>query len=108
MTDTTMQGGTVSFSLPGNLLSTNASAVRQELERLLGAPGAEAGQLALFELDLKNAQMIDSVGLNLLVWLIKAVRQREGRLRITVGSVHVERTLKFTRLDKQAEIVMAG
>jgi anti-anti-sigma factor len=99
------QPGTVSFSLAGDLLSTNAQAVRSELEQLLASAAAAPGHLKVFEADLRKAQMIDSVGLNLLVWLIKSVRGRDARLRLLISSVHVERTLKFTRLDQQAEVV---
>lgn len=96
------------MSLPGNILSTNAQEARLELSRALSDPRSAGGALEVFELDVTRAQMIDSVGLNLIVWLLKSVRERKARLRLLVSSVHVERTLQFTRLDQQAEVVRAG
>ncbi len=99
------QGGTFTTRLKGNVLSTNAQEVRTKLTAALSDPRSATGALQLFELDVTEAQMIDSVGLNLLVWLLKAVRERGARLRLLISSVHVERTLQFTRLDQQAEVV---
>jgi anti-anti-sigma factor len=102
------EANTFTVSLQGNILSTNAQDVRAQLTKALGDPRSAAGSLEVFELDVTRAQMIDSVGLNLIVWLLKAVRERRARLRLLVASVHVERTLQFTRLDQQAEVVRRG
>ena len=96
---------TFTVALQGNILSTNAQEVRMHLSKALSDPKSTTGALEVFELDVTRAQMIDSVGLNLIVWLLKAVRERQARLRLLVSSVHVERTLQFTRLDQQAEVV---
>jgi anti-anti-sigma factor len=95
----------VKVSLPDNILSTNAHEVRARLATALSEPRAAEGSIDVFELDITGAQMVDSVGLNLLVWLLKAVRERRARLRLIVASFHVERTLQFTRLDQQVEVV---
>ena len=97
---------TISFGVPGNLLSTNAASVRQQIEDLLASQQLQGGLLGTFELNLRQAQMVDSVGLNLLVWLSKTLRQRQANLRLFISSAHVERTFKFTRLDQQAEILV--
>jgi anti-anti-sigma regulatory factor len=49
--------------------------------------------------------MVDSVGLNLLVSLIKAAQQQNRKARIRTVNTHVRRALKFTRLDQLAEVV---
>ena len=102
------EANTFTVSLAGNILSTNAQEVRGQLSKALNDPRSAPGSLGVFELDVTRAQMIDSVGLNLIVWLLKAVRERQARLRLLVASVHVERTLQFTRLDQQAEVVRPG
>lgn len=102
------QANVFTVSLDGNILSTNAQEIRTRLTKALSDPKASAGALEVLELDVTHAQMIDSVGLNLIVWLLKAVRERRARLRLLVGSVHVERTLQFTRLDQQAEVIRRG
>lgn len=96
---------TFTVSIAGNILSTNAQEVRAQLSKALNHPKSAAGSLEVFELDLTRAQMVDSVGLNLIVWLLKAVRERRALLRLLISSMHVERTLHFTRLDQQAQVV---
>ena len=86
-----------------DILSTNAESVRTRLLDALQRPNAAAD--AIFELDLRAARMIDSVGLNLLVWLIKKVQERGGRVRLLIADNNIERTLQFTRLSQHAEVV---
>jgi anti-anti-sigma factor len=49
--------------------------------------------------------MIDSMGLNLVVSLLKAAQKQGGRLRVAYADANVLRILTFTRLDKQLELV---
>jgi len=49
--------------------------------------------------------MVDSVGLNLIVTLLKRVQQRGGRMQIAYSSPNIFRTFTFTRLDKHVELV---
>lgn len=102
MTNKTLQDGSLTISIPGDILSTNAEDLRTrifaDLKQIEGTP-------RLVEVDLSRASMVDSVGLNLLVSVIKHVKTRSGSVRFVVGNNNVERTLRFTRLDSQAEIV---
>ena len=61
--------------------------------------------LQRIDLDLSRATMVDSVGLNLIVSVIKHVKGRDGSVRFLIGNNNVERTFRFTRLDSQAEVV---
>src|SRR5262249_14932779 len=90
------------FEVAGDILSTTSESIREQLSQRLESSGASLG---LFELDLPRTHMIDSVGLNLLVWLIKQVGARNGKLRIRLADANVMRTVRFTRLDRHAEIV---
>ena len=92
----------VSFVFPGDVLSTTAESLRLRLEEVLR--DRPAGTLDCFEADLRAARMVDSVGLNLLVWLWRAVTGRGGRLRVLVSSPDVERTFKFTRFSERADV----
>ncbi len=49
--------------------------------------------------------MVDSVGLNLLVTVIKQTKRAGGSVTLRVGSQNVERTFRFTRLDAHATVV---
>ena len=92
--------------VPGDLTSTTATAFRAQIDQLLNAQG-KTSPLGLLELDLTAARMIDSVGLNLLVSIIKGVKERGGTVRILIIHQNIQRILAFTRIDKHAEVKMA-
>jgi len=93
---------TLRLVFPGDILSTNASGLKEEAIRAIegSAPGWDS-----LVADLSAARMVDSVGLNLLVTIIKAAQARHRKTRIRSSSSHVRRALKFTRLDQMAELV---
>ena len=94
-----------SLVVEGDILSTNAESLRAGLFGVLQAADAAGERMAVFELDIRAARMIDSVGLNLLVWLLKQVQGRRGRVRLLIADANIERTLQFTRLSQHAEVV---
>jgi len=49
--------------------------------------------------------MVDSVGLNLVVTVLKHVQKRGARMRVAYSALNVLRTFTFTRLDKHLELV---
>jgi anti-anti-sigma factor len=95
---------TASFQAAGDVLSTTADSLRAALEEALRSPSTQAGAFECFEADLTQARMVDSVGLNLLVWLWRAVSARGGRLRVKISSPDIERTLRFTRFCDRVEV----
>lgn len=94
---------TITYEIRGDLLSTNADAVRAEIDKLL--PVGKSAKVV--QLDLRASRLIDSVGLNLIVSVIRRVKRRGGQTRITVGHPTVRRMMTFTRIDQHAEVVMA-
>jgi anti-anti-sigma factor len=98
---------TLRIEFPGDILSTNAEALRAEVFGILNAPGTQTAGWDLLAADLEAARMVDSVGLNLLVSIIKAVQARGKKAQILTSSAHVRRALRFTRLDQLAEVVAA-
>jgi hypothetical protein len=66
----------IAFRFPGDVLSTTAEDLRNSLDRVLKTPAAFAGSFQYFDADLRAARMVDSVGLNLLVWLWRVVTAR--------------------------------
>ena len=101
-------GGTLTVAFPGDVLSTNVDALRQETFAVLEAPEIKNSGWKVFRLDLTAAKMVDSAGLNLIVSIIKAVKARGGSVRATVGNPNVYRTFIFTRLDKQLDLAQAA
>ena len=98
---------TVQFQASGDVLSTTADGLRAALEDALHNPSAQAGAFEWFEIDLRSAHMVDSVGLNLLVWLWRAITARGGRLRLKISSPNIERTFRFTRFCERVEVELA-
>jgi anti-anti-sigma factor len=94
----------LSFRIPGDLLSTNAESVRQTAFSLLEDPAVAQVCLQMVEIDLRRAGMVDSVGLNLLVSIIRAAKKLGSSVRVLVSSNNVMRTFQFTRLHLHAEI----
>lgn len=99
----TSNSGHIQSSIPGDLLSTNAAALRSQLDAFLAVSQGGAGW-AVLELDLRRAAMVDSVGLNFLVSLHKRLAVDGKRLRVLILSESVRRILRFTRLDQYVEV----
>jgi len=95
----------VKMRVPGDLVSTNAEAVRQEIEGMLTAAETACQKWTVLTLDLGAAKMIDSVGMNLVVYLLKRVRARGATLRVGYSNSNILRTFTFTRLDRHVELV---
>lgn len=93
------------LDIAGDILSTSSESIRQQLTVCLDAAGPSA--IGVFDLNLRATRMVDSVGLNLLVWLIKQVNERGGKLRIWVADPNLLRVFQFTRLDRHAEVIRA-
>jgi ABC-type transporter Mla MlaB component len=100
-----LTASTLFLSPPGDILSTTIGPMRAEFIRLMETPEVRDGKWKTLELNLAEARMVDSAGLNFLVTLIKAARHRGAAVRALVKSRTVHRTFVFTRLDTQVELV---
>jgi len=90
----------LAIAVPGDILSTTAPLLRQQISEALRRSPAKQ-----MEIDLRAANMVDSVGLNLLVWVWKTMKERQGSLRVRISSQDVDRTLRFTRLSNYIEVI---
>ncbi|HEX3880175.1 MAG TPA: STAS domain-containing protein [Bryobacteraceae bacterium] len=95
-------GRTLHVEVAGDVLSTTSDGIRGRITRELARAGSS---IAAFELNMAHARMIDSAGLNLLVWLIKQVGIRGGKVRLRLSDPEVLRAVRFTRLGRDAEIL---
>ena len=93
--------------VPGDILSTNVDALRVELFELLERPDIARADWSVLRLDLADAQMVDSMGLNLIVALVRMLQTRGVRLEVRVLNLNIQRTFMFTRLDKQLDLITA-
>lgn len=100
-------GAHLSAVIPGDLTSTTVESIRRDLHGLMEEPAVKRARVQCLELDLRQARMMDSAGLNLLVSLVKLGRDLDFRLRVVIANASLQRVLQFTRMDKLIEIVPA-
>ena len=100
--------GILTVTIRGDLVSTTADQVRGQMTALLEAPNPPDAGWKLFRLDLVSAKMVDSVGLNFIVTILKAVQKNGAKMQVLYANQNVHRTFLFTRLDKHVELVKAG
>lgn len=55
-------------------------------------------------IDISASKLVDSMGLNLVISLLKQAQNRGSKVKCKIASRTIHRTLLFTRLDKQMEI----
>ncbi len=91
-------------SVSGDLTSTTAPSFRADVDQKLVAATRDHPGWSVVEIDLRTARMVDSVGLNQLVSIIKNVREKGGSVRILISHPNIQRILTFTRIDKHAEV----
>lgn len=98
---------TLTLVVPGDIISTNAAALRNEIFGILESEIISRASWETLQLDLRAANMIDSMGLNLLVSIIKLARTRESKIVGLIANQNVQRALCFTRLNTQMELIAA-
>ena len=94
---------TLRVTIPGDLLSTSLVDIRAELMELILPTTDSWSEL---EMDLTASKMIDSMGLNLMVSVIRIVGGRGGKVSALVRNQVVYRLFLFTRLDKHLRLVL--
>jgi anti-anti-sigma factor len=97
----------LTFRVSGDLISTSVEGLRKDAASFLDAADGPPPAWNILHLDLTAAKMVDSVGLNLVVALLKRAQKHGRRMRVTCGSANVVRTFAFTRLDQHVELVKA-
>jgi len=94
---------TVAWS--GDLTSTNAVNLRERLRNVLEPETGLNFDWHIFRLELNSARMVDSVGLNLVVSLLRAAQKSGRKMQVTYTNPNVLRTFQFTRLDQHIELI---
>lgn len=91
---------------PGDLLSTNIDQMKKEITAIFGLAEAKSTGWTTLKLDLSAAQMIDSVGLNLVVSLYKEAKKNNAKTVALISNPNIQRTFLFTRLDTHIQVLM--
>lgn len=84
----------------GDLLSTNA----EERAGQIGMIFSSHPDFKIVKLDLNAAKMVDSVGLNMLLGVIKTVIERDAEAVLHISSPSINRVFLMSRFDKLAKI----
>ena len=101
------QTKTLNLIVPGDIISTNAAALRTQIFAILESDVIARANWETLQLDLRATNMIDSMGLNLLVSIIKLARTRQSKITALIANQNVQRALCFTRLNTQMELIAA-
>jgi len=91
----------------GNLLSSNVDELRKQLGTTFTELASDLPPGAVWRLDLRQANFIDSSGLNLLVELCRQAASRQCRLEALIAHTKIKRLLSAVRLDRKITVIDA-
>ena len=97
--------GLATLDIPGDLVNTNVDSVRATSAEFLDPAKFPPGSCRVLRVNLATAKMVDSVGLNLIVTLLKRARERNAQMEVSYSNPNVLRTFAFTRLDRQLKMI---
>ena len=95
---------TLRIEIGNDLLSTTFDKIVAGIDRILGSDEVKKGAWSRLLLDLTQAKLIDSMGLNIIVSLIKKAQAHPAKIAARISSPTIHRTFLFTRLEKYMEI----
>ena len=93
------------LTVPGDIKSTTTAALHRDVFAILAHDVTRSLSLKVIELDISAATMVDSLGLNLVISVLKWGKQRDAQLRIRIGKRGVYSTMLAVGLDRQAELI---
>ena len=99
------QTSCLQLTVAGDLKSTTTAALHRDVFAILAHDYARSLSITVVELDISAATMVDSMGLNLVIAVLKWSKHREAILRILVGKRGVYSTMLAVGLDRQAELI---
>jgi len=94
-------------TIPRDVLSTGVRELFDQLHAVQKDPLVLQPSWRTLELDLTGAKMIDSMGLNFIVHLLKWSKGRNAKARILIHDKNLDRLLRFMRMNEHAEVVCA-
>jgi anti-anti-sigma factor len=89
----------------GDILSSNAEAVRSDVLKVLEENSSSCRTL---ELELVNSRMVDSMGLNTIVSVVKRAKALGLATRVLIPNAGLHRIFRFTRMDQHMDVVLQG
>lgn len=92
----------------GDLLSNNIEDLWEDINPVINSDEVKKAEVDTWILDMNNTQMVDSLGLNLIVSLIKKAQKAGAKVKAIVLSHVVYMTLLNTRVHEKMEIAYLG
>lgn len=86
------------LTISGELTSDQADAFRRSVGERFAAGAHDV------VLNIEHLTLVDSVGLELLLWLLDEVAERAGQVRLVKPDDMVRKILELTRLDRRFDI----
>ncbi len=93
------------LTVEGDLKSTTIAEVRRDLGAIIKHEDVFLLKITIVELDISSAGIVDSLGLNLVLSVLKWAGTSNAEGRIIVGSRGVYETLMAIGLDKHAQLI---
>ncbi|MCS6243150.1 MAG: hypothetical protein H2172_04720 [Opitutus sp.] len=93
------------LTLEGDLKTTTIAELRRDLATILKHEYVFLLKIALVEVDISSACIVDTVGLNLVLSVLKWAGTSNAEARIIVGARGVYETLLAIGLDKHAQVI---
>jgi anti-anti-sigma factor len=98
---------TLVFHVEGDVTSNHVARYGGELDALLATYGSSPVNWDTFRMDITAASMVDSVGLNMIVSILKRIQKLGAKMQVSYKDPNVHRTLMFTRLDRHVQMLKA-
>lgn len=95
------QDRNLTLCIQGDVLSTTAPQFAEEINDIL----VTQSDFQKLTLDLNAANMIDSMGLNMLIGFAKKMQSMSKPLKVYISSPSVKRIFSFSKIDSIIEVV---
>jgi anti-anti-sigma factor len=96
----------LTFDVSCDILSTTVDSLDAVIQPALQSEALRLAPWTELHLNLRAVKMIDSMGLNLLVNLVRVASSREARVSAVITRLNLHRLFLFTRLDRQVALTV--
>ena len=97
---------TLKLKIGSDITTTNVDEIRLDTLDIINSDKIANGDWDFVDIDLINANVIDSSGLNFLVTLNRHITNMGKKVRIFISNPHIHRTFVYVRMDKKMEIIL--
>lgn len=96
------------LTLRGDLKSTTIRALHTEISSIIKHEDSFSLKIDRVEIDISAAYIVDSLGINLVLSLVKWATNNSAEMHIFLGSKSVYDTLTAVGIDRHAKLIYRG